>query len=289
MHYVIDQVLLLAFPDAVREHQYELRLMPEDGPTQRIAAASLTVDPESVLSSHLDYFGNRVHHGDITRPHDAMRATVHVEVETLLDNPFDYRALAPAAERAWLAATLKAQPRLWDYVLHDSVCTPGLAHLDGAREWPRYDPERPLLDSVHAAREWIAATLVYDPGAPRAALADVLAAGAGGAGDLAHLFITLVRSWQCAARYVRGYIDPATFDGDASAAALHAWAEVLIPGAGWRGVDPTTGLVVNDTYVAVAVGRDQDDVPLHRSACTGEEQGVVPEVSLRMSREAAQQ
>ena len=46
--------------------------------------------------------------------------------------------------------------------------------------------------------------------------------------------------------------------------APHAWAEVLIPGAGWRGFDPTTGLVANDGYIVVAVGRDYLDAAPQR-------------------------
>jgi transglutaminase-like putative cysteine protease len=290
VRYVIDQDTALVFPHPVREHHCELRLMPGDGPMQRIHAAHLETDPVATLGSHIDYFGNTVHHCDLAAPHAQLITRLHVEVETLLSNPFDYRVLSPPSERAWLADTLKAQPRLWDYLLHRSARTPELTQLTGEkREWPRYDPERTLLESVHLAREWIADTLAYEPGEPRATLDEVLAAGAGSATDFAHLFIALVRSWRCAARYVRGYIDPANFDEDDDAIAPHAWAEVLIPGAGWRGFDPPTRLVVNDTYVTVAVGRDSVDAPLQRSTFKGEDQPVVPQVSMRMSREAAQQ
>lgn len=290
MRYVIEQDSVLVFPDPVREHHCELRLMPADSPVQRAHAARLEVEPAAALGSHIDYFDNTVHHCDVVTPHTRLVARLHVEVDTLLSNPFDYRVLSPATERAWLADALKAQPRLWDYVLHRSERTPDITQLnrDGI-DWPSYDPERPLLESVDRAREWIAETLPYEPGEPHATLDGALAAGAGPAADCAHLLVAVVRSWRCAARYVRGYVDPANFDDDNDTAEPHAWAEVLIPGAGWRGFDPTTGLVVNDTYVAVAVGRDSLDVPLHRSTFKGEDQPAIPEVSLRVCREAAQQ
>lgn len=290
MRYVIEQDSVLVLPHPVREHHCELRLMPADGPVQRVHAAHLETEPPAPLGSHIDYFGNIVHHCDIVASHTELITRLRVEVDTLLSNPFDYALLSPAVERAWLANALKSQPTLWDYVLHRSERTPDLTKLNGeALDWPRYDPERMLLDSVHRAREWIGETLTYKPGEPHANLDAVLAAGTGTAVDYAHLFVALVRSWQCAARYVRGYVDPTNFDDEDQAAVPHAWAEVLIPGAGWRGFDPTTGLVVNDTYIAVAVGRDSFDVPLQRSTFKGEEQPTVPEVSLRVSREAAQQ
>jgi len=290
VRYVIEQDTALVFPHPVREHHCELRMMPGDGPTQRIHAARLETDPAAALGRHIDYFGNTVHHGDLAAAHAQLNTHLHIEVETLLSNPFDYRVLSPTTERAWLADTLKGQPRLWDYVLHRSPHTPEITRLSAtALDWPRYDPERPLLESVHLAREWIADTLTYAPGEPRATLDEVVTAGAGSATDFAHLFIALVRSWRCAARYVRGYIDPDNFDEELDAAAPHAWAEVLIPGAGWRGFDPTTRLVVNDTYIAVAVGRDSLDAPLLRNTFKGEDHAGVAQVSLRMSREAAQQ
>ena len=290
MRYVIDQETLLVFPHAVREHHCELRLLPTDSPAQRIETAHLAVEPAAVLGSHIDYFGNRVHHCDLVAPHTQLAARLHVEVETLLGNPFDYRILSPQHEGTWLAGTLKAQPQLWDYVLHRSPATPEIVPREGeGPDWPRYDPQRPLLESIDAAREWIADTLVYEAGEPHDSLEAVLAAGAGSATDFAHVFITLVRSWRCAARFVRGYIDPENFDQDSGAMLPHAWAEVLIPGAGWRGFDPTTRLVVNDTYVAVTVGRDSHDVSLQRSTFKGGDPAVVPQVSLRVFRESAQQ
>jgi transglutaminase-like putative cysteine protease len=290
VRYVIDQETLLVFPHPVREHHCELRLMPADGPAQRIHGARLVVEPAAALGTHVDYFGNCVHHCDLAAAHAEVVARLHVEAETLLDNPFDYRLLSPQSEGTWLMSTLKAQPRLWDYVLHRSPVTPEIVRREGeGPDWPRYDPQRTLVESVHLAREWIADTLAYEPGEPRPTLDEVLAAGRGSATDLAHVFIALVRSWRCAARFVRGYVDPENFDQDSGPMLPHAWAEVLIPGAGWRGFDPTTRLVVNDTYVAVAAGRDGLDVPLQRSSFKGGDQGGVPQVSLRVFREAAQQ
>jgi len=51
--------------------------------------------------------------------------------------------------------------------------------------------------------------------------------------------------------------------GDESAGGeMHAWAEVYLPGAGWRGFDPSRGLSVNDDYIAVAAGQlSQDAAP----------------------------
>ena len=63
---------------------------------------------------------------------------------------------------------------------------------------------------------------------------------------------------------------------------MHNWVEALIPGAGWRGFDPAFGLLADDTYVRVAVGRDARDVsPLrHASKGPGEEPEITDQVAV---------
>ncbi len=71
--------------------------------------------------------------------------------------------------------------------------------------------------------------------------------------DFATLFIEACRSWGLAARFVSGYmLCEATEAGHAS---THAWAEVYLSGAGWKGFDPTSGTMAGSQHVAVAVSR----------------------------------
>ncbi|MFM7576061.1 MAG: transglutaminase-like domain-containing protein, partial [Microcystaceae cyanobacterium] len=89
--------------------------------------------------------------------------------------------------------------------------------------------------------------------------------------DLTILFMEVCRTMGLAARFVSGYQegDQATEDWE-----LHAWAEVYLPGGGWRGYDPTHGLAVSDRHIAlVASPNPQDCAPV-----TGE---MMPVRSLR--------
>ena len=80
--------------------------------------------------------------------------------------------------------------------------------------------------------------------------------------DYAVLFMEVCRTMGVAARFVSGYQegDPKQESRD-----LHAWVEVYLPGAGWRGYDPTLGLVVSDRHIPLAVSA----ISSYTSAITG--------------------
>ncbi len=85
--------------------------------------------------------------------------------------------------------------------------------------------------------------------------AHTLATGRGACRDLTVLFMAACRSLGIAARFVSGYQAHAdTPDGRRH---LHAWAEVFLPGLGWRGFDPMHGLAVTDGHVALCAAPEQ--------------------------------
>jgi len=71
--------------------------------------------------------------------------------------------------------------------------------------------------------------------------------------DLAILFCDVCRVMGIAARFVSGYECAAAGGADSY---MHAWAEVYLPRAGWRGYDPSRGLAVSNGHVALAAGFD---------------------------------
>jgi len=120
-----------------------------------------------------------------------------------------------------------------------------------ARHLP--DPPPETVAWIAALNRLIFATLRYgrrdEPGIQSAATTVQL--GTGTCRDYAVVLIECCRTLGVAARFVSGYVfDPAADDtgpGD-----MHAWAEVFLPGAGWRGLDPTHGIFCNSAYVPVA-------------------------------------
>jgi len=88
-----------------------------------------------------------------------------------------------------------------------------------------------------------------------------LALRAGSCRDMAVLFIATVRQLGFAARFVSGYLyDPPVEGGghafNRAVGSMHAWAEVYLPGAGWKGFDPTNGILANAYFIPCAVSHD---------------------------------
>jgi len=75
--------------------------------------------------------------------------------------------------------------------------------------------------------------------------------GAGSCRDFASLLLLLLRAKGCAARFTSGYL---LETGDLKGAdAMHAWVEIYLPGAGWIGLDPTNGVLCDESFVPCAV------------------------------------
>ena len=108
-----------------------------------------------------------------------------------------------------------------------------------------------------AIMRFVHGRLSYEPNSTtvHTHMRDVLKEKRGVCQDFAHVMLGLCRSLKIPALYVSGYLATEV------AQATHAWVEVLIPGVGWRALDPTHNRQTDEAYVKIAVGRDYADVP----------------------------
>ena len=101
---------------------------------------------------------------------------------------------------------------------------------------------------------------------------ETLGLALGSCRDSAWLLVDILRSLGLAARFVSGYWVQLDAEENTPAGpvtrdllALHAWAEVYLPGAGWLGLDPTTGLAAGDDHLPLAC----TSIPIDAAPITG--------------------
>jgi len=297
VRYSIHAWLQLELSAPVREHHIQLRLAPLADANQRVVDSRMTLVPEGFFTHHRDGFGNALDCCGIMAPHQRLSLRLQAEVETLLENPFDYALVPQRRERDWIRHALNEAPRLWDFVLHRSTRVPELETLGAALKWPGLRGDAPLMDQVQGAMGWIGEQLDLDLACPDASdtVEAVVARRCASAADMAHLLIAVVRAAGVPARLATGFVDPDFFAADPADPGSRsmpetpwAWAEVLIPGAGWRGFDPAAGLVVNDRYVRVAVGRDAGDVRRMKETFKGEAPACKASLTVRVRSEGGE-
>ncbi len=137
-----------------------------------------------------------------------------------------------------------------------------------------------LLDQINRN---IAETFRYQaresPGVQRPAV--TLESRSGSCRDFATLMIEACRYLGLPARFVSGYAS--TEDIPAAMGATHAWSEVFLPGAGWKGFDSTGGVVTGPKHIAVAVGRDPESLPPVAGSFSSENENVASTLSVDVS------
>jgi transglutaminase-like putative cysteine protease len=285
VRYRIQAELRAELSKPVREHHVQLRLLPWADEWQRPDGYLLEAEPFAHPVHHRDGFGNPVVCFALMEPHKSLSIRLQADVQTLLYNPFDYRPVPPRREMEWIHQDLRQAPRLWDFVLCPSPRLEALLPYNAAQEAPRLLADRSLVEQVQLAIEWV--TSVADNAGEVPEPATESPDYYDGSTARTRLLIALVRSWGVPARFATGYLDPECIElgPDGQVAGPHrqsmrSWADVLIPGAGWRGFDPVSGFVVNDAYVRVAAGRDAEDVVFERASFKGE--GAVRQTQFRI-------
>ncbi len=235
------------FSEPVLLETHRIRLRPRADPGIRIESYSLEVTPACARRWHLDAVGNAVASCVFEGPAFALDVRASADVETTARDPYDFLLDAGAVEipvsfdpddaQALVVCRARRRPHpdpigeLAARVLGASG--PGTVAFVGA-----------LCREVHGL---VRSEKRVDGSArpPRR----TLTLGHGACRDVTVLLADALRSVGLPARFTSGWF---AAPGAPEEPDLHAWTEVYLPGAGWRGFDATTGLAVDERYVPLA-------------------------------------
>ena len=273
----------------VRESVMELWMQPQKSGSQRLVSFEVEIEPHARLFSYADAFGNPVYHFDVPQPHETLRIEIRSAVETTPRN--DLPQSLDLGEWDRLRSPF-VQAECFDF-LHSHGYAEETAALRAFVAKHKIDElrHRDPLSAMLALNKIIYDAFEYKPGVTEAdsPIDLALASGRGVCQDFAHIMLAICRSWGLPARYVSGYLFTDRSEGDRSDPdATHAWVEVFLPSLRWLGFDPTNNVIAGERHVAVAVGRDYNDVPPSRGVYKGEQDSqLVVGVVVRKARAAA--
>ncbi|MDR3213795.1 MAG: transglutaminase family protein [Azoarcus sp.] len=271
LHVALSHITSYRYARPVALGPQIVRLRPAPHSRTRILSYSLRVSPEKhFINWQQDPQSNYLARLVFPEETDSFRVEVDLVAEMAVHNPFDfflepYAEYVPFRYESWQAhelapylLKLPAKPEFTEY----------LARIDRGR--------LRTVDFLVRLNCGLCGHIKYltrlEPGVQTPG--ETLTRQSGSCRDSAWLLVQLLRHLGLAARFVSGYLiqlapDVKPLDGPSGPEAdftdLHAWCEVYLPGAGWIGLDPTSGLLAGEGHIPLACSPD----PVSAAPITG--------------------
>ncbi len=258
IHAALHHVTHYKYDRAVGLGPQVVRLRPAPHCRSKVVSYSLRVEPANhFINWQQDPFAN--YQARLVFPERAteLKVTVDLVVEMAVFNPFDF-FLEPGAS----SFPFRYEPELAEELAPYLACEPLTPRVQAYLEKIDRRP-RATIDFLVDLNRQLQADVRYlirmEPGVQPPE--QTLELGSGSCRDSGWLLVQLLRRLGLAARFVSGYLiqlkpDVKALDGPSGTEVdftdLHAWCEVYLPGAGWIGLDPTSGLLAGEGHIPLA-------------------------------------
>ena len=254
------------FDKAIGLSPHEVRLRPAPHTRKPIHSYSLSIKPEQhFINWQQDAYGNYIARLVFPEKSRELEIVVNLVADMTVINPFDF-FVEEWAEHFPFAYPAQLATELAPYLekeLPGPLFEAWLAHFRKDGRLVDSKPGMHIVDFLVAVNQRLQHEIRYlvrmEPGIQTPD--KTLEVGQGSCRDTGWLLVQVLRHMGLAARFVSGYLiqltaDVKPLDGPSGPTAdftdLHAWAEVFIPGAGWVGLDPTSGLFAGEGHIPLA-------------------------------------
>ncbi len=269
IHVALNHIMHYRYDRPVNLGPQIIRLRPAPHCRTRILSYSLKLKPaEHFINWQQDPLSNylaRVVFPNSTRE---LKVEVDLTAEMAVQNPFDF-FLEPYAQKIPFQYEATEKRELAPF-LNIGFATPLFArYLAAISRGPRV-----TIDFLVDLNQRLAADVNYVIRLEHGVQSpeETLAKRSGSCRDSAELLVQLLRHLGLAARFVSGYLIQLVADTKPATGPsgpthdftdLHAWCEVYLPGAGWIGLDPTSGLLTGEGHIPLSCTPDpQSAAPL---------------------------
>jgi transglutaminase-like putative cysteine protease len=239
-----------------------IKLRPAPHCRTPISSYQLTIKPSAYfINWQQDPFSNHVARLVFTEKTNFFEINVELTAELKTINPFDF-FVEPSAEHHPFKYEANLIAGLSPY-LETEPCGPLFQEFINSIP----QEKRRTIEYVVYLNQLVFNKVRYmvrlEPGVQ--STEETLKLNSGSCRDSSWLLVQLCRHMGIAARFVSGYLIEATADwhnlnspteSQENVAELHAWCEVFIPGAGWVGIDPTSGLLATEGHIPLAAAPD---------------------------------
>ena len=258
IHVALHHVTHYEYDRPVQLGPQVIRLRPAPHSRSRILSYSLKVEPaEHFINWQQDAFANYQARLVFPKKTTRFKVTVDVVTEMAVFNPFDF-FLEPTAEQVPFVYADNVKEELQSYL--DKIDkTPLFKKYLASLDRKRQNTIDFLVQINQRLHQDIRYTIRMEPGVQTPE--ETLTLQSGSCRDSAWLLVQLFRHMNIAARFVSGYLiqltpDVKSLEGPSGTEVdftdLHAWCEVYLPGAGWVGLDPTSGLMAGEGHIPLA-------------------------------------
>ncbi|WP_439115113.1 DUF2126 domain-containing protein [Hydrogenophaga sp.] len=258
IHVALSHITHYRYDRLVKLGPQVVRLRPAPHSRTKVLSYSQRIEPaDHFINWQQDPFANYQARLVFPEPTTEFKVTIDLVVEMAVHNPFDF-FLEPKAEKFPFAYDAAQLQELAPYLATAPVTPLLQAYLTKVDRTERRTIDF-LVDVNQMLQRDISYTIRMEPGVQTPE--ETLTLGSGSCRDTGWLMVQILRHMGLAARFVSGYLiqlksDVKSVDGpngpEQDFTDLHAWCEVFLPGAGWIGLDPTSGLLAGEGHIPLA-------------------------------------